>query len=98
MARTNMIVFAENSATRPTGDGNTFIQSRRGYVEVDLHVHEDAHASFKKFDDFALLKVGPSEFQGVNVYLTPETIDQAVALRDAANAAIRHLRKLAKGA
>lgn len=102
MSQTHLKFFAAKAATAPhvAEDGTEYVQGseRDGFLSVDLHVRSDAYIGHKVYETFATVSVGPDEYHAATMYFATNDIDRAVALRDAANAAIRHLRKLAKGA
>lgn len=104
--RTTYRAFADRSAIAPMHDAEAEadyvkVQSAVGaYVSLDVHVGTSATTRARTFDfpSFATVEVASRE-GSVNLFYDVTNLDEAVALRDAANAAIRHLRKLAaKGA
>ena len=109
MPTTSFNIFAANGAIRAaygTGaDTHSVLNSAQARASASLHLATDATVSLKKFPlkdglterPFAAVQIacpsGPSE---VAVFVTPEELDAAVALRDALTQAIAFVRKAAK--
>jgi len=101
MSTTTARIFAENTACRPAHHGPyTVASSYEGRVDLSLHLGT-ADIRADRFETFAVVKMETpwTADHGAQVAIfvdgtEPDSLEAAVALRDALNVAIRHARKV----
>jgi len=98
MAKINVTTEQDAAHTWHGDSGSAYVasDSDKGFVQVNVHMRDETVFRHTGHDDFVAVHVGKSEYQGVTIYLRVEALDQALALQKTANAAVRHLRKIAK--
>ena len=110
MSRTTSInTFANNEAVIPalgsSAETHTIVDTREGPATTSVHLGDDARISTEFYPvhedsishhSFATVRVNcGASVSGVTLFVTPDSVDAAVALRDALSRAIRFARKQA---
>ena len=98
---TGMRTFTSNANLSPSGCGKyNSVDDGKGLYDADLHVGTDAVIEVRKYQTCVTVNVEAAETPTArfHLFISPEGLDAAVAMRDALNEAIRHARKLAKEA
>ena len=98
--KTYAFIFAQNEAVRPAyGSGaetHTVVESPKGVISIIIDLGSQAHVKVNKhapdLDNgtpaFATVTTTPLQIQ-----ITPDTVDSAIALRDALTETIRYAKR-----
>lgn len=104
--------YAQNASIRPAAansDTHSVVTTDTGCASVSFHLGADTQSYARKFDrrrtpdqhSFATVTVEWGDWSveragSLDVFVTPDTIDQAVALRNALNQAINFARRMSR--
>ena len=98
-------VFANTDAIRPGSDTTySTVDTSYGHATASLHLGQDAQISTENYPTeigaycaFTLIRIDcPTTNSDFSIYITPDTLDAAISLRDALNKAIRATRRITK--
>ena len=101
MSKLQTSAFAGKGSQRPCSDPDYVRLDgyQGGYISLDAHVGPETAVKVRKHEHtpdvpsaFATVQLTEG-VQDVTLFFDPEDLDVAIAMRDALNAAIRHLRK-----